>query len=62
MVRKRRLVGLCATTATVAALTTVGLSGPAGAAPRPGYVRLAGSAAPFTGHSRVTGAVAGSGG
>ncbi|HEY1640590.1 MAG TPA: protease pro-enzyme activation domain-containing protein [Streptosporangiaceae bacterium] len=41
-------------------MTTVGLSGPAGAAPRPDYVRLAGSAAPFTSHSRVTGAMAGS--
>lgn len=31
----------------------------AGAAPRPGYVRLAGSAIPFAAHGRVTGAMAG---
>ena len=36
------------------------LSASAGAAPRPGYLRLAGSAAPFTSHTRATGAVAGS--
>jgi subtilase family serine protease len=41
-------------------MTTVSLSSSAGAAPREGYVRLAGSAAPFTSHSRPTGAVAGS--
>ena len=44
----------------VAAMTIVSLSGSAGAAPRAGYLRLAGSAAPFTSHDRVTGAVAGS--
>jgi len=38
----------------------VSLSGSAGAAPRGGYLRLAGSVAPFTSHGRVTGAVAGS--
>jgi subtilase family serine protease len=58
--RRRRLVSLCAATATVAAVGTVGLSGSAGAAPRPDYRRLGGSAAPFTSHGRVTGAVAGS--
>jgi subtilase family serine protease len=35
------------------------LSGSAMAAPRPGYQQLAGSAVPFTSHSKVTGAVAG---
>jgi subtilase family serine protease len=41
-------------------MTIVSLSGPAGAAPRAGYLRLAGSVAPFTSHGRPTGAVAGS--
>jgi subtilase family serine protease len=41
-------------------MTIVSLGGSAGAAPRPGYVRLAGSVAPFTSHGRVTGAMAGS--
>ena len=36
------------------------MSASAGAAPRPGYVRLAGSVAPFTSHGRAIGAVAGS--
>jgi subtilase family serine protease len=36
----------------------VGLSGSATAAPRPAYLRLPGSAAPFTSHGKVTGAVA----
>jgi subtilase family serine protease len=57
---RRRLVSLTAATATMAAMAIVSLSGPAGAAPRPGYLRLAGSAAPFTRLARVTGAVAGS--
>jgi subtilase family serine protease len=55
--RSRRLVGLAAATATAAAMTIVGLSSPAGAAPGPGYARLAGSAAPFTSHGRAIGAV-----
>jgi subtilase family serine protease len=58
--RSRRLVGLAAATATAAAMTIVSLSGSAGAAPKPGYLRLAGSAAPFTSHGRAAGAVAGS--
>ena len=41
-------------------MTIVSLSGSAGAAPRAGYLRLAGSVAPFTSHGRPTGAVAGS--
>jgi subtilase family serine protease len=57
---RRRQVSLGAATAAVAAMTIVGLSSPAGAAPRPGYLPLAGTAAPFTGHARATGAVAGS--
>jgi subtilase family serine protease len=60
MSRRRRLVSFGAATATVAAMTIVGVSGPAGAAPLPGYLPLAGSAAPFTSHARATGAVAGS--
>jgi subtilase family serine protease len=59
--RGPRLVSLAAATATAAAMTIVSLSGSAGATPRGGYLRLAGSAAPFTGHGRVTGAVAGPG-
>jgi subtilase family serine protease len=41
-------------------MTIVSLSGSARAAPHQGYLRLAGSAAPFTSHGRATGAVAGS--
>jgi subtilase family serine protease len=40
-------------------MTVVAVSGSASAAPRPAYQRLAGSAAPFTGHARPTGRVAG---
>jgi subtilase family serine protease len=58
--RSRRLVSLAAATATAAVMTIAGLSGSAGAAAKPGYLRLAGSAAPFTSHGRVTGAVANS--
>jgi subtilase family serine protease len=39
-------------------MTIVSLSGSAGAAPRGGYVPLAGSVAPFTSHGRPAGAVA----
>ncbi len=60
MHRRRRLVSLAAATATVAAMTIGSLSGSAGAAPRPSFTRLAGSAAPFTSPSRATGTVAGS--
>ena len=41
-------------------MTIVGLSGSAGATPRHDYLQLAGSAVPFTGHDRATGAMAGS--
>jgi subtilase family serine protease len=58
--RSRRLISLAAATATAAAMTIVSLSGTAAAAPRPGYLQLAGSAAPFTSAGRATGAVAGS--
>jgi subtilase family serine protease len=57
--RRRRLVSLAAAMAAIAAMTIVNLSGSAGATPRQGYLRLAGSAAPFTSHGRATGAVAG---
>ena len=60
MSRRRRLVSLAAATAAVAAMTIVSVSGSAAAAPRQGYLRMAGSAAPFTRHGRATGAVAGS--
>ncbi len=60
MTSRWRLVSLTAATATVAAVTIVSLSSSAGAAPHQGPVRLAGSVAPFTSHSRVTGAVTGS--
>src|SRR5262245_31184905 len=58
--RRRTLVSFAAALATIAAMTIVSLSGSAGAAPRPGYLRLAGSTAPFTSYGRPTGAVAGS--
>lgn len=58
MSRRWSLVILAAAAAPV--LTVVSLSSPAGAAPRPGYLQLAGTAAPFTSHGRVTGGVAGS--
>jgi subtilase family serine protease len=58
--RRWRLVKVTATTATVAAMAVGSLSGAAMAAPRQGYLRLAGSAAPFTSHGRAIGAVAGS--
>src|SRR5262249_56386958 len=53
------VAGLDTATAAVRAITIVGWSGPAGAAPGGGSVRLAGSAAPFTSGGRVTGAVGG---
>jgi len=58
--RRRRLVSLGAAAATVAAMTVAGLTSSAGAAPSTGYLRLAGSNVPFTSHSKMTGAVAGS--
>jgi subtilase family serine protease len=60
MSRRRRLLSLAAATATATAVSIVSLSGPAGAAPRGGYLQLAGSVAPFTGRARATSAVAGS--
>jgi subtilase family serine protease len=60
MIRRRRLVSLAAGTATLATMTIVSMNGSAAAAPRQGYLRLAGSAAPFTGQARAVGAVAGS--
>jgi subtilase family serine protease len=41
-------------------MTVAGLTSSAGAAPSSGYLRLAGSNVPFTSHSKVIGAVAGS--
>ena len=60
MYGRPRLFSLIAATATVAAMTMVSLGGSAGASPRQGYLRLAGSAVPFAGQARATGAVAGS--
>jgi subtilase family serine protease len=60
VITRPRLVSLAAVTATAAAMTLVSLSGVAGATQRQGYLRLAGSAVPFTGHNRAIGAVAGS--
>jgi subtilase family serine protease len=57
--RSRRLISLAAATATAAVMTIVSLSGSAEATARPGYLRLAGSAAPFTSRGRATGVVAG---
>ncbi len=59
MPRQRWLAGLGAT-ATLASLTIVGFAGSAGAAPEPGYTRLAGSVAPFTAANQAIGAVNGS--
>jgi subtilase family serine protease len=58
--RTRRLVSLGAATATVAAMVVGSMGGSAGAASRPGFIRLAGSAAPFASHGAMIGAVAGS--
>jgi subtilase family serine protease len=58
--RRLRLVSLGVATATVAAMTVAGVSGAAGAAPRSGYLRLAGSAVPFATAGRAVSAVAGS--
>jgi subtilase family serine protease len=58
--RARRLVSLGAATATVAAMVVGSISGSAGAASRPDFLRLAGSAVPFASHGAMTGAVAGS--
>ncbi len=60
LVRKphTRLISLAAATATVAAMTAVAVSGSASAAPRPDYQQLAGSAVPFTSHTRPVSAVA----
>jgi subtilase family serine protease len=58
--RKRRLASLAGATTVAAALTIVSLGSSAVAAPGPAYISLAGSAAPFTSHAQVTGAVGGS--
>jgi subtilase family serine protease len=60
MSRGRKLVAFAAVTAATAAMTAVSVTGSAGAAPRQDYLRLSGSAAPFTSLGRATGAVAGS--
>ena len=60
MLTRRRLVSFGTATATIAAMTIVGMTGSAGAASPPSYVPLAGSVTPFTSHVRATGAVTGS--
>ena len=60
MSKGRRLVSLVAVTTTAAAMSIVGLSGSAGAATGPGYLRLPGSVAPFTSHTHAISAVKGS--
>src|ERR1700685_624419 len=57
MLTRRTLVSCCAPTATIAAMTIVGMTGSAGAASPPSYVPLAGSVTPFTSTVRATGAV-----
>ena len=57
MLTRRRLVSFGAATATIAAMTIVGMTGSAGAASPPSYVPLAGSVTPFTSTVRATGAV-----
>jgi subtilase family serine protease len=54
------VVGAIGATAAVVGMTTAGASGLAQASPRPAETLLAGSAASFTSHTRVTGDVAGS--
>ena len=55
MLTRRRLVSFSAATATIAAMTIVGLGGTAGAAASPpSYVPLAGSVTPFTSQVRAT--------
>src|SRR5580692_1650821 len=60
MLTRHRLVSFGAATATIAAMTIVGMTGSAGAASPPSYVPLAGSVTPFTSHVRATSAVTGS--
>ncbi|HEV2372284.1 MAG TPA: protease pro-enzyme activation domain-containing protein [Streptosporangiaceae bacterium] len=60
MSRLRTLVAAIGSTAVITGMTTVGVSGTAQASPTPARVTLAGSAAPFTGHTAAVGDVAGS--
>jgi subtilase family serine protease len=60
MSARRGITGLIMAAGTAAVMVTGGLSAPAGAAPQPGYVQLAGSAAPLASLGRATGTVAGS--
>src|ERR1700728_1508075 len=60
MLRRRRLVSFGAATATIAAMTIVGMTGSAGAETPPSHVPLAGSVTPFASHVRASGAVTGS--
>jgi subtilase family serine protease len=55
-----RFIAAAGAAATVAGLTLVAATGPAGASPRPANTTLNGSLAPFTASTRVIGAVAGS--
>jgi subtilase family serine protease len=60
MSRTKLRIGAIGASAALAALTTVGVSGLAQAAPKPAETVLAGSAVPFTSHTRITGYVPGS--
>ena len=58
MTKGRRFMSLAAVTATGAAMTIASLSGSAGAAQGPSFLKLPGSVVPFANQGRVTGAVA----
>jgi subtilase family serine protease len=59
MIRTGKFVSVIGAVATVAGVAVVGAGGTAGASPAPqGYAPLRGSVAPFTAHTRETGAVA----
>ena len=60
MNRPRTFVGAIAATAALAGMMIVGAGGAAQAQPGPAETPLAGTAVPFTGHTKVLGAVAGS--
>jgi subtilase family serine protease len=61
MAKFRLLVAATSATAAAVAMTAAGVTGTAAASPKPSTETvLAGSAAPFTGHTRPTGDVAGS--
>ena len=60
MSRLKMRAGIAGASAALVALTTVGASGLAQAAPKPSQTVLGGSTVPFTSHSKVIGYVSGS--